>query len=208
MGPIQNHQIFPHNLDPLPTFAPLYDPLVIHDFNAPVSPELTTPILNISHPLYIPVPPPPVPPVLSPAAPTREEAAEQDDAFVGAPPVAPAPQHSKFADEFSSPGEEKQRELLDRCLSSDWLQRNERETTLRKQSILLGFLSRLEAPRGEALKYECLFKNCHKSFDRRDRALGHIRAHLSHRPFPCGEECGTVGWYAFYPRYTLDNSKF
>jgi hypothetical protein len=93
---------------------------------------------------------------------------------------------------FLHPAQKDLRQLLTRVVTSSWFQNNEKEPEIgSKRSILSPFLQRSE--RGNS--YRCLFDFCTKSFDRQDRALGHVRMHLGHRPFQCGGRCGASEWY-------------
>ncbi|PVF98273.1 hypothetical protein CPB86DRAFT_674175, partial [Serendipita vermifera] len=95
---------------------------------------------------------------------------------------------------FRNPGQNRLRQRLDQCLGSQWLRDNEEEPTEKdpmaghkERSILLGFTSRS----GRAAAFSCMFDGCGRKFDRKDRAIIHIRfRHLGHKPFPCGGRCG------------------
>jgi hypothetical protein len=78
------------------------------------------------------------------------------------------------------------RHALFHVLNSSWKHHNEREPT---DEILLQFTSR------SGKLYRCLFhkqegQQCPKEFDRKDRALDHIRTHIDLQPFCCREH----GW--------------
>jgi len=93
---------------------------------------------------------------------------------------------------FLNPAQKDLRHLLNHVLTSSWFQNNEREPEDGpKRSILSPFLQRSE----KGNSYKCLFDFCPKSFDRQDRALGHVRMHLGHRPFQCVGRCGASEWY-------------
>jgi hypothetical protein len=93
---------------------------------------------------------------------------------------------------FLSPAQKDLRNLLNLVLTSGWFQNNEKEPEHgSKRSILSPFLQRSETGNS----YKCRFDFCTKSFDRQDRALGHVRMHLGHRPFQCGGRCGALEWY-------------
>lgn len=70
-----------------------------------------------------------------------------------------------------------------------------------KRSILLGFLS-YEPDKNKENTHVCKFDQCGKSFDRQDRALGHIRMHLNHRPYHCNGQCHVSGWYIIYMKWS------
>ncbi|PVG03441.1 hypothetical protein CPB86DRAFT_779162 [Serendipita vermifera] len=75
------------------------------------------------------------------------------------------------------------RRALFHILNSAWKHHNEREPT---DEILLQFTSR------SGKLYRCLFhkqegQQCPKEFDRKDRALDHIRTHIDLQPFCCRE---------------------
>ena len=94
---------------------------------------------------------------------------------------------------FLDPGQNDLRILLNRVLASSWFQKNETEPDNdSKRSILSPFLQRSE----KGNSYKCRFNSCGKSFDRQDRALGHVRMHTGYRPFQCGGRCGASDWYA------------
>ncbi|CAG8761274.1 12391_t:CDS:1, partial [Acaulospora colombiana] len=78
------------------------------------------------------------------------------------------------------------RRALFHVLNSAWKHHNEREPT---DEILLQFTQRT------GKLYRCLFhkqegQQCPKEFDRKDRALDHIRTHIDLQPFCCRE----TGW--------------
>jgi hypothetical protein len=52
----------------------------------------------------------------------------------------------------------------------------------------------LELIRRSPAEYRCLFDDCGRSIKRQDRALGHIRMHLGHRPYSCNGKCGNELW--------------
>ncbi|PVF93757.1 hypothetical protein CPB86DRAFT_835825 [Serendipita vermifera] len=84
---------------------------------------------------------------------------------------------------LSGPNAEKLSPLLLECLLSRWLKEDILEPRTRNGvSILEAFL---DSKGGR----KCPFDNCDKSFSRRDRAIGHIRQHLNHRPFKCQGKC-------------------
>lgn len=103
-------------------------------------------------------------------------------------PSRPSPQHQYLLDnQFLGPHQEKLRVLLQHCLESAWLNDNALEPNdVPRRSILLGFLQQ-NAPMAA---FKCQFDGCAKEFERQDRALGHIRMHLSHRPYKCNSRCG------------------
>jgi len=104
-----------------------------------------------------------------------------------APPYHNRSDFQKLDMYFLDPGQNDLRILLNRILASSWFQKNEKEPEHdMKRSILSPFLQRSE--RGNS--YKCRFDFCSKSFDRQDRALGHVRMHIGHRPFQCGGRCG------------------
>ncbi|PVF92895.1 hypothetical protein CPB86DRAFT_145931 [Serendipita vermifera] len=79
-----------------------------------------------------------------------------------------------------------QDQLVDQIRASSWFRNNQSEPEdLPGQSIYLRFLKRIS----DAGTYLCLYRGCNRTFDRRDRALGHVRQHLNHRPFFCGGKC-------------------
>jgi hypothetical protein len=89
-----------------------------------------------------------------------------------------------------------QKEWIASIRSSPWFRNNQSEPEDSPgQSIFLRFLGRAS----ESGTYVCLFRGCGKvcnrTFDRRDRALGHVRQHLNHRPFWCGGRCFNANWY-------------
>ena len=96
-------------------------------------------------------------------------------------------QHKYLLDNnFLEPHQANQRALLQNCLASSWLNNNEREPSdTPRHSILLGFL----AQNVSTAAFKCQFDGCDKDFERQDRALGHIRMHLSHRPYVCSAQC-------------------
>jgi hypothetical protein len=106
---------------------------------------------------------------------------------------------------FGKPEQIRLRKLLDRCMGSSWLHNHEVEpevTTvgLKKRSILLEFTSRS----GKAAPFSCAFDKCGKKFDRKDRAIIHIRfRHLNHKPFPCGGYCGDGQWFVYCISFPL-----
>ncbi|KIM27208.1 hypothetical protein M408DRAFT_330129, partial [Serendipita vermifera MAFF 305830] len=90
---------------------------------------------------------------------------------------------------FTGPEESHLRSLLHEIVKSDWFCSNKFEPKTEKgRSILLSFLAS-----DAAGAYRCLFKECSKNLDRQDRALGHIRMHLGHRPHACDGKCGVIG---------------
>jgi hypothetical protein len=164
--------------------ASLYDFVLPQDVNISFSPTLRTPVHS-----YINQSPPPALPPMTPLAsiPTDEILG-----FHTTPPASSVPpQFAHLLTNFSKPEQVDLRNFLVECLSSDWLRLKQLEPTfLPKQSILLRFLSR-PTP---ASNFRCLFDGCSKGFDRRDRAVGHIRTHLEHKPFLCDGQCEIVGW--------------
>jgi hypothetical protein len=106
---------------------------------------------------------------------------------------------------FRKPEQIRLRKLLDRCMASSWLHNHEVEPEvtmvgLKKRSILLEFTSRS----GKAAPFSCAFDKCEKKFDRKDRAIIHIRfRHLNHKPFPCGGYCGDGQWFVYYISFPL-----
>jgi hypothetical protein len=99
-----------------------------------------------------------------------------------------SPQHCYImCNNFLSPDQVHQRALLQHCLQSRWLNADELEPSdAPRRSILLGFLAQ-NTPKAA---FSCEFDGCGKKFDRQDRALGHIRMHLCHRPYACNLQCG------------------
>jgi len=86
-----------------------------------------------------------------------------------------------------------QRLLFERCIDSSWLRNNDPEPgDGQNKSILLGFL-KAEDPNNPLT---CLFDDCGKNFYEQDRALGHVRMHLGHKPYPCNGQCQDINWYA------------
>jgi len=111
---------------------------------------------------------------------------------------SPIPQRAKrtidirsFDHYFRGGHQVKQRRLLDSCLRSKWLLYNQIEPVDGKNSRLLPFLSPRKSGKEDM---RCLFDDCPRKFERIDRALGHIRVHLKHQPFPCTGGCGTRDW--------------
>jgi hypothetical protein len=106
---------------------------------------------------------------------------------------------------FKKPEQIRLRRLLDRCMASSWLRNHEVEPEaamvgLKKRSILLEFTSRS----GKAAPFSCAFDKCGKTFDRKDRAIIHIRfRHLNHKPFPCGGYCGDGQWFVYCISFPL-----
>jgi hypothetical protein len=98
------------------------------------------------------------------------------------------PQHCYILrNNFLSPDQARQRALLQQCLQSQWLNSEELEPNeAPRRSILLGFLAQ-NTPKAT---FQCEFDGCGKIFNRQDRALGHIRMHLCHRPYACNFQCG------------------
>ncbi len=39
---------------------------------------------------------------------------------------------------------------------------------------------------------------CGKQERRAERLVSHLRGHFDHRPYPCGDQCGTIDWYDPY----------
>jgi hypothetical protein len=72
-------------------------------------------------------------------------------------------------------------------------------TTPKGESILSGFLE----VKNE-IKLKCLFNGCDRTFDRTDRALGHIRLHLEHRPFIWSMRIRDM--VSYYAPFTLHQS--
>jgi hypothetical protein len=164
----------------------LHDFSLLPDLNITISSILRTPAYNYVNP------PSSAPPPMTPLASISTD--ETPDVHPTPPASSPAvpPQLAHLLDNFSKPEQEDLRSLLVDCLSSDWLRCQEPEPTFRpKQSVLLRFLSH-PTPRSN---FRCLFDGCMKKFDRRDRAVGHIRTHLEHKPFLCDGQCKIVGWY-------------
>ncbi|CAG8710395.1 9745_t:CDS:2 [Acaulospora colombiana] len=90
---------------------------------------------------------------------------------------------------LSGPNAERLFPLLSECLFSQWLQDDAPEPrTKNNASILEAFLDSKDGR-------QCPFDNCDKSFLRKDRAIGHIRQHLNHRPFKCQGKCKNLKWY-------------
>jgi hypothetical protein len=104
--------------------------------------------------------------------------------ILNTPPLA---EGTNLTTAFTQPDQVGLRSLLDSILTSPWLIKNDPEPKDEKnRSILLEFLAH-ETTGGT---YRCLFDGCHKSMDRQDRSLGHIRMHVGHRPFGCNGLCG------------------
>jgi hypothetical protein len=99
-----------------------------------------------------------------------------------------SPQHRYIlSNNFLSPDQAQQRALLQHCLQSQWLNSEELEPNeTPRRSILLGFLAQ-NTPKAA---FQCEFDGCGKRFNRQDRALGHVRMHLCHRPYACNFQCG------------------
>jgi len=88
---------------------------------------------------------------------------------------------------FRRPSDLALRALLDEILASPWYKTHQLEPMKEKgKSVLIAFLEH----EGTGGAYRCLFDTCTKRLDRQDRALGHIRMHLAHRPFVCNSQCG------------------
>jgi hypothetical protein len=101
--------------------------------------------------------------------------------------MPPSAECANLTTAFRQPEQFHLRALLDSILTSPWLATHGVEPKDEKnRSILLGFLAH-ESTGGT---YRCLFEGCNKSLDRQDRALGHIRMHVGHRPHACGGICG------------------
>lgn len=97
--------------------------------------------------------------------------------------------HPVLAAALTGPEESHLRSLLHEIVKSDWFRSNKFEPKTEKgRSVFLSFLAS-----DAAGAYRCLFKECSKNLDRQDRALGHIRMHLGHRPHACGGKCGVMG---------------
>ena len=97
--------------------------------------------------------------------------------------------HYILSNHFLSQDRSHQRALLQQCLQSDWLNQDDPEPKdAQSHSIFLGFLAQNTA---EAA-FKCEFDRCTKTFSRQDRALGHIRRHLGHRPYACNLRCSSA----------------
>lgn len=80
---------------------------------------------------------------------------------------------------------------------SSYVKENRLEPTdYRRRSVFLQLLREIPGPQH---RYECIVPlpdgtPCAKTFNRPDRGVTHIRAHLDHRPFSCDERCGNKKW--------------
>jgi hypothetical protein len=109
-----------------------------------------------------------------------------------APPYHNRSDFQKLEMYFLNPRQNDLRTLLNHILASSWYQKNEKEPENdMKRSILSPFLERSQ----KGNSYKCRFDFCSKSFDRQDRAIGHVRTHIAYRPFQCGGRCGAADWY-------------
>jgi hypothetical protein len=105
-----------------------------------------------------------------------------------ATPFTQPAENTNLTTAFTKPDQVALRSLLDDILASNWLNTHAPEPKDEKnRSLLLGFLAHEGAGGGT---YRCLFDGCNKLLDRQDRALGHIRMHVHHRPFGCNGVCG------------------
>lgn len=75
--------------------------------------------------------------------------------------------------------------LIDEIYVSEWLQNDEEEPkTPLGHSVLLNFVIR-----GSRVQYTCTLSSCGASFGRLERALGHVRLHMNHKPYVCNHSC-------------------
>ncbi|PVF92891.1 hypothetical protein CPB86DRAFT_145987 [Serendipita vermifera] len=99
---------------------------------------------------------------------------------------------------FRCPDQQRLRRTLESIQGASWLVAHQKEPndSTTKRSVYLAFLSNKgdgKASNGSnGNNYRCLFDGCNKSFDRQDRAIGHIRMHFEHRPFQCNTQCGVA----------------
>lgn len=89
----------------------------------------------------------------------------------------------------------RRREALHEILSAQWKIENQREP---QDELLLQFTTR------EGKYYKCAFwrgnEKCMKEFDRKDRALDHVRTHIDLQPFICRD----FGWCVLTPGRRLN----
>lgn len=190
---IPAQQLFTNNQASSSIGASLHE-FVLQDLNINFSPTLRTPVDNYVNHMHQP-PPQALPPITPLASIPTNEIPDFPTAPSASSPAVP-PQLIHLLAKFSKPEQVDLHRFLVECLSSEWLRLKQLEPTfLPKQSVLLRFLSR-PSP---ASSFRCLFDGCAKKFDRRDRAIGHIRTHLEHKPFLCDGRCKIVGWCVHLP---------
>ncbi|KIM27209.1 hypothetical protein M408DRAFT_24686 [Serendipita vermifera MAFF 305830] len=117
---------------------------------------------------------------------------------ISTPPVEPASIQTNPASDvthlsntaFQDPSNEHLLQLLQTILIASWYLNNQHEPRdSSKRSVFFNFL--IHQSKGV---YACLFEDCHATFPRQDRALGHVRKHFNHRPFVCTGPCAATGW--------------
>ncbi|KAG8791624.1 hypothetical protein FRC16_000349 [Serendipita sp. 398] len=57
------------------------------------------------------------------------------------------------------------------------------------------FLLRIDYPTNRQARFACLWQDCDKTFERQDRALGHVRTHQGQKPYGCNGSCEDRFWY-------------
>jgi hypothetical protein len=111
------------------------------------------------------------------------------------PPIPLAPPNLPLPSNLS--------DLWQSLVNSDWLRNNEHEPKIAGFSVLRQMLVQQPDSTNTQTLWICGAPSlshpnavCGQVFRRPDRATTHIRAkHLSHRPFPCGGQCGVPTWY-------------